>query len=153
MGGALITDTASARVLKALAESGVFHLNGVLVGTNAFTVLGNLLGMRWTTSAAKTQDVDIPSELSLSIAVPNFQADVPRILEGLEMGFLPVPPLNPKNPSTSFRVRGKPLRVDILTPEINANDQNPVFISRFNVAAQPVRFLDYLIEKIPTKER
>ncbi|MBW1702802.1 MAG: hypothetical protein JRJ50_11915 [Deltaproteobacteria bacterium] len=146
MGGALITDTASARVLKAFAESGVFHLNGVLVGTHAFTVLGNLLGVRWTSSAAKTQDVDIASELRLSIAVPNIQADVPQILEGLEMGFLPVPPLNPKNPSTSFKVRGKPLRVDILTPEISANDRNPVFISRFNVAAQPIRFLDYLIE-------
>lgn len=146
VGGALITDTPYARVLKAFSESGVFHLNGVLVGTHAFTVLGNLLGVRWRSSAAKTQDVDIASELRMSIVVPNIQADVPQILEGLEMGFLPVPPLNPKNPSTSFKVRGKPLRVDILTPSLRAKDRSPVFISRFNVAAQPVRFLDYLIE-------
>lgn len=146
LGGALITDTPFARVLKAFAESGVFHLNGVLVGTHAFTVLGNLLGVRWRSSAAQTHDVDIASELKMSIGVPNIQADVPKILEGLEMGFLPVPPLNPKNPSTSFKVRGKPLRVDILTPKVSANERSPVFISRFNVAAQPIRFLDYLIE-------
>lgn len=145
-GGALIMDTPSAGVLKAFARSGVFHLNAVLVGTHAFTVLGNLLGARWRSSAAKTQDVDIASELVMRIAVPNIQADIPQILERLEMGFLPVPPFNPKNPSTSFKVRGKPLRVDFLIPVVKANERKPVFISRFNVAAQPLRFLDYLIE-------
>lgn len=62
------------------------------------------------------------------------------------MGFLPVPPLNPKNPSRSFKVRGRPLRVDILTPGKREGEGRPIFIPRFNVSAQPVRFLDYLIE-------
>jgi len=146
MGGVLITDTASARVLKAFAESGIFHLNGVLVGTHAFTVLGNLLGVRWKSSAARTHDIDIASGSRMSVALPNIQTDLPRILERLEMGFLPVPQLDPKNPSTSFKVRGKALRVDILTPEVRPNDRSPVIISAFNVAAQPLRFLDYLIE-------
>jgi len=154
MGGALITDTASARVLKAFAESGVFHLNGVLVGTHAFTVLGNLLGVRWTSSAAKTQDVDIASELRLSIAVPNIQADVPQILEGLEMGFLPVPPLNPKNPSTSFKVRGKPLRVDILTPEISENPEQGAVVNGGGILLKvptPARFAFHKL--IASRER
>ena len=146
VGGALITDAPSARVLKALAESGLFHLDGVVVGTHSFTILGNLLGTLWRGSTIKTQDVDIAGELRMSIAVPNIQADVPQVLEGLEMGFLPVPPLNPKNPSISFKVRGKPLRVDILTPKLKSGEQGPIFISRFNMAAQPIRFLDYLIE-------
>jgi len=62
------------------------------------------------------------------------------------MGFLPVPPLDPKHPSTSFKVRGNPLRVDVLTPETRPGQNTPVFISRFNVAAQPLRFLDCLID-------
>ena len=145
-GGALITETASARVLKSLAQSGVFHLDGVLLGTHAFTVLGNLLGVRWKGAAIKTHDIDIAGEPKMSIALPNIQADIPRVLERLEMGFIPVPPLNPKDPSTSFKVRGNPLRVDIVTPEIGPGQKSPVFISRFSVAAQPLRFLDYIIE-------
>ncbi len=46
-GGALLTDVASARVLRALSDGGVFRLDGVLVGTHAFLVLGNVLGVRW----------------------------------------------------------------------------------------------------------
>jgi len=145
-GGVLLTDTASARVLKSLAESGVFHLEGVLLGTQAFAVLGNLLGVRWERSAIKTHDIDIAGETRMSIALPNIQADIPKALERLEMGFIPVPPLNPKNPSTSFKVRGHSLRVDLLTPEISPDENTPVFISRFNVAAQPLRFLGYLID-------
>jgi hypothetical protein len=145
-GGALITDTASARVLKTLSESGVFHLDGVLLGTHAFTVLGNLLGVRWEHAAIKTHDIDIAGTAMMSIALPNIQADIPVALERLEMGFVPVPPLDPKNPSTSFKVRGQPLRVDLLTPEVKPGKNNPIFISRFNTAALPLRFLDYLID-------
>lgn len=145
-GGALITDTASARVIESLAESGVFHLEGVLLGTQAFTVLGNLLGVHWKGSAIKTHDIDIAGESKMRIALPNIRADIPKALESLQMGFIPVPPLNPKTPSTSFKVRGNPLRVDFVTPEIKQGENNPIFISRFNAAAQPLRFLDYLID-------
>jgi len=144
-GGALVTDSTSGRVLKAFAESGVFHLGGVLVGTHAFTVLGNLLGVRWTHHAIKTQDIDIASASGLQIAVPDLQADVPKTLESLEMGFLPVPSLDPKHPSTSFKVRGAALRVDLLTPARGPAEHAPIVIGRFNVAAQPLLFLDYLI--------
>jgi hypothetical protein len=145
-GGALVTDPTSARVMKSLAQSGVFHLDGVLLGTHAFTVLGNLLGVRWKSSAIKTDDIDIAGEPKMNIALPNIRADIPRALEGLEMGFIPGSPLNPKTPTTSFKVRGHPLRVDLITPEIRPDEKRPIFISRFNVAAQPLRFLDYLID-------
>ena len=91
-GGALLTDASSGRVLKALADSGVFFLEGVLLGTQAFSVLGNLLGMHWGHSALRTRDT-----AGMSIALPFVKADVPKSLDGLEMGFLPVPPLNPKH--------------------------------------------------------
>jgi len=146
-GGALTTDASSARVIKALADCGVFRLNGVLVGTHAYTVLGNLLGVRWAGEALKTQDIDIAGEKVIEISLPHLQADVPQALESLNMGFLPVPPLNAKHPSTSFKVRGNPLRVDIVTPAGRKLRVEPVAIPRFNTAAQPLRFLDFLIEK------
>ncbi|MGA1795101.1 MAG: GSU2403 family nucleotidyltransferase fold protein [bacterium] len=146
-GGILLTDTSSARVLKVLADSGVFRLSGVLIGTYAFTVLGNVLGVRWKGAAIKTHDIDIAGGKRMEIALPEIHADIPQSLESLNMGFLPVPPLDPRHPSTSFKVRGNPLRVDILTPSRTHMTHKPVTISRFRTAAQPLRFLDFLIER------
>jgi hypothetical protein len=56
------------------------------------------------------------------------------------MGFVPVPQLDGTQPSTSFKVRGKPLRVDLLTPGSDEADE-PVYIPRFRAAAAPIRFL------------
>ena len=144
-GGGLVTDTASARVIQAFAEAGFFRLGGVLVGTHAFTVFGNLLGRRWDHAALKTH-VDLAAEKTLKIGVPALQTSIPQVLEGLEMGFLPIPSLNPKHPSTSFTVRGSSLRVDLLTPLVGPPKTKPVYIPRFQAAAQPLRFMDYLIE-------
>jgi hypothetical protein len=147
VGGAITADPATARILKAFADAGVFQLGGVLVGTHAFAVIGNLLGVRWSGAHLKTQDVDIAGRSNVGIALPNLQADVPKILDALEMGFLPIPPLDRKHPSTSFKVRGTALRVDFVTPQRKAREGKPVFISRFNVAAQPLPHLGYLLEQ------
>ena len=147
VGGANQTDSASARVIKGLAEAAVFDVGGVLVGTHAFIALGNLLGVRWSTGSLRTQDVDIAGsrEADVDVAVPDIEADVPTALESLKMGFLPVPPLDPREPSTSFKVRGQALRVDLLCPQRSAADV-PVFLRRFNAAAQPLAFLDFVME-------
>lgn len=148
VGGANTADHASARVVRALAESGLFDAGAVLVGTHAFAVLGNVLGVRWTSGSLRTQDVDVAGarDADIDVAVPDVEADVPSILEGLEMGFLPVPPLDPKQPSTSFKVRGQALRVDLLCPK-RASADDPVFIRRFGAAAQPLAYLDYLLQE------
>ncbi len=62
------------------------------------------------------------------------------------MGLLPVPPLNPKHPSTSFRVRGRALRLDLLTPTTKRQSK-PIHFSALNAAAQPLPFLDYVMER------
>ncbi|MGV8082320.1 MAG: GSU2403 family nucleotidyltransferase fold protein [Coriobacteriia bacterium] len=143
-GGALLTDSVSARVLRALADIGVFHAGGVLVGTHAFVALGNVLGVRWA-SMLRTQDIDRAVSAKLDVAIAGLDADLPSALESLEMGFLPVPGLDPVSPTTSFKVRGQSLRVDILTPT-QSMQSHPVRVPRFATAAQPLRFLDYLIE-------
>jgi hypothetical protein len=144
-GGAMLTDTPSARVIAGLASAGVFRVGAVLVGTHAFIALGNLLGVRWE-SALRTQDIDLAASRVLHVIVPQTEADLPRALDALNMGFLPVPGLNPKSPETSFKVRGKALRVDLLTPARGARDGEPVNIPRLKAAAQPLELLDYLLE-------
>lgn len=147
VGGAQVTDTASARVLKALAEAGIFHADGVLVGTHAYVVIGNLLGVKWTGASLITQDIDIAAEAGISVAFTDSGTDLPGVLEGLEMGFLPVPHLDARKPSTSFKIRGKGLRVDLLTPLRGRRASGPLTLRRFNAAAQPLPFLDFLIER------
>jgi hypothetical protein len=146
-GGASTTDTASARVLSGLADAGVFAAGGVLVGTHAFIAIGNLLGIKWTSGSLRTQDVDVGSnrEADVDIAVPDLQIDLPAALDNLQMGFLPVPALDPRHPSTSFKVRGQALRVDLLCPKRGKGDA-PIFIPRWNAAAQPLAHLGFLLE-------
>jgi len=67
------------------------------------------------------------------------------VLASLEMGFLPVPGLSPKEPSTSFKVRGRALRVDLLTPA-TGRPRGPVRIHRFGAAAEPMPHLDVILE-------
>ena len=143
---AMLLDSASARVVRALAEAGVFELGGVLVGTHAFLAIGNVLGVRWS-RGTRTQDVDIAAPRNLSLVVPRLEADVPSVLDSLDMGFLPVPALDPRRPSTSFKVRGRELRVDVLTPLERGPERGPVQIPRLNLAATPLRFLGYLLEE------
>jgi hypothetical protein len=144
-GGAMLTDTVSAKVISGLGSAGVFQIGAVLVGTHAFITLGNVLGVRWQ-SGMRTEDIDILASPVLQVAVGQLDADLPATLESLNMGFLPVPRLDSRKPETSFKVRGKTLRVDLLTPARGRRDGKPVRIPRLNASAQPLEFLDYLLE-------
>lgn len=149
-GHALTTDHSSAKVIHQMAECGAFRLGSILVGTHAYIVLGNVLGVRWEHATIRTADIDIAtiqknSEVDVALVMPQIDADIPKALDSLKMGFFPIPQLNPRQPSTSFMVRGKALRVDMLTPQRN-QQVAPVYIPRFKVAAQPLRYLDYLME-------
>jgi hypothetical protein len=135
-----------AKIITRLADSGVFRVGGVLVGTVAFKILGTHLGVAWGGLTHMTQDVDLASDNRIAIAVPDLKADVPAAIESLQMGFFPVPRLSLKEPSTSYAIRGKTLRVDLLTPA-RRGVRAPVFIRRLNAAAAPLKYLDYLIEE------
>ena len=142
--GLSTTPHGPSRVLRALADAGVFRLGGVLVGSYAFQAIGNLLGVRWPEASWRTQDVDIATHLRL--AVPQLEADVPKALESLQMGFVPVPQLDHRLASTAFRVRGIQLRVDLITPG-SERDQEPIFIPRFKAAAAPIKYLTLVMRE------
>jgi hypothetical protein len=150
--GGGVMEHAPLRVLKGFADAGLLQpgvRRAVLVGTHAFNVLGNLLGVRWL-SQMQTQDIDLAGEADIDIAVSNPTASAPEVLQQLDMGFIPVPTLDPRSPSTSFRVRGQELRVDLLVPLTGKPSSRPVYIPALNAMGQPLRFLDYLlIDPVP----
>jgi hypothetical protein len=71
---------------------------------------------------------------------------LPATLHSLNRGFIPVPGLDPRRPETPFSVRGKTLRVDLLTPARGKRDGKPAHIPRLKACALPLEFLDYLLD-------
>ena len=144
-GGAFSASSVDARVFELLERTGVFLAGGVLVGSHAFVVYGNMLGVRWESEATRTQDVDIAADSHMVIGVPNRQIDLRRAIVESELGFFEIPALDPRTPSTKFRIRGKQLSVDFLTPLLGRTSGKPIHLKSLGVHAEPVRFLDYLL--------
>jgi len=132
------------RLLAALTDAGVFRAGGILVGTYAFMALGNQLGYVWSGRAATTQDVDIAHSRAVELAVPGAELKLPDVLDALQMGYRPIPRLDPRQPSTSFMFRNQQLRLDLLTPGHGARTR-PIPIQALGAAAQPLKFLEYLL--------
>lgn len=147
-GGATPIPGRQARVLEALSQAGVFLVGGVVVGSHAFGLLANLLGVRWPRAALRTQDIDIAHDYEIHVSVPQVDVDLERALREAEKGFFPVPSLDPKAPSTSFKVRGVDLSVSLLTPMRGRPSSEPRRIPALNAMAEPVRFLEYLLEDV-----
>jgi hypothetical protein len=108
--GYVRADTASVAVLVALAQAGAFRAGAVLVGSHAYGVALNELGVR--AAAFRTGDVDVarPHRLALD-------ARLEELLERARLALSPVPGLDRKAPPTSYRAPGRDgLRVDLLMP-------------------------------------
>lgn len=147
-GGATKDPAPVARVVRILAEAKLFDVGGMLVGTQAFVACANLLGVRFDLHHLRTQDVDVAHDpvVELSLADERAATSLLGRLRESEPAFFEVPSLDPKEPSTSFKVRGRDLRVDFLTPA-RGRETAPVFLSRFGVAAHPLPNLGYLLEQ------
>ena len=154
--GAPVLEHAPMRVLRAFATAGVLRSEqgaAVLVGTHAFAAYAHLLGVRWAGSLG-TQDMDLAAHrdaaaarqtTGIEIALRRPEASAPDALAQLETGFLPVPALDPRTPSTSFKVRGQSMRVDLLATASDDEPGEPVFVPAFGGMAQPLPLLDYLL--------
>lgn len=147
-GGASTEPAAVLKVLNMLAESRVFHLGGVLIGTLAFRAYANVLGVRFRRASLQTQDLDIAHDSAIGVALARntSRVELEKIIEGSGLNLHPVPPLDRKQPSTSFKVRGRDLRVDFLTPMVGRESSKAAFLPAFGLSAKPLRHLDYLIE-------
>ena len=150
-GGAYVVQSAHRKILELLADAGVFRLGAVLIGAHAFSVYGNMLGVKWDREIVATQDIDVAQDCDLKVAVAREASiDLPQKLEEWKaMTLLPVPPspLNPTGTVTSFRDRDSELRLELLTPMKGRERAGSIELPHLNAAAQPLRFLDYLIEE------
>jgi hypothetical protein len=147
-GGAVSESASFTAVIQVLAESFVFRLGGVLVGTQAFMCYANMLGVRFEAASLRTADIDVAENARISVAVAREGSlDLLERLRAVEPRFAAVPELDPRDPSTSLKVRGSDLRVDFVTTTRRGVRTRPIPLPHLNVAAQPLEGLDYLIEK------
>lgn len=148
-GGATTTPINEGKVIALLERSGLFLAGGIVIGTLAFRAYANMLGVIWH-SELQTRDIDLASDYNYRIVVPRSKQPInlPNILLDSGMGFLEVPALNRKSPSTKFKIRGQELAVELLTPMRGRDTAKPVAIPGLAAFAEPIRFLDYLLEDI-----
>jgi hypothetical protein len=136
------------RVLRRLAEYGFFRGGGLLIGTHAFLVYGNMLGVRWGRPGL-TQDIDFAhAGRALSLALPGtLEVSTGKAIESLAMGFLPVSGLAGKSGATFLNPREPDFRLDFLTAQHRERDQ-PYFHPQLNVALQPLPFMEFVLEHV-----
>lgn len=148
-GGAVRESAAVTGVLGLLRDAGLFSWGGGLVGTVAFATQATMLGVRFPGQTVRTEDIDAAWDRPFGVALAGDAAstDIARALTDSPLRFLPVPEFDPRHPSTSFKVRGRQLRVDFLTPASGGkSDGAPVLLKELGLAAQPLPFLEYLID-------
>jgi hypothetical protein len=133
------------RLIKRLAEYGLFRAGALLVGTHAFVAYGNLLGVRWRDAAA-TLDVDFAhAGRNVSLALPSdINVNVHDALQSLEMGLLPITELDGAIGSQYRNPNDAELRVDFLTSKGRSN--KPVKIPALNVTLEPLKFMEFALE-------
>lgn len=144
-GGMASEQAAIAGVLTTLADAGLFRAGAVLVGTQAFGCIANMLGVRFEQQNLRTADVDV-AQGAISVGIGAMRTDILEELRASDPRFMAVPGLNPRKPRTKFKVRGRDLRIDLLTPGTR-DGAKPIFLPHLNAAAQPLPGLGYLLEE------
>lgn len=134
-------------VVGALADAGFFRMRGVLVGTVAYQAYSPLLGVHLPDTVMMTSDADFAQFHSISVAIDDTMPPILEVLRQVDKTFRPVPHISGKPLSTQF-ISATKFKVEFLTPNRGAdihNDRPAVMPALGGAAAQPLRFLDYLI--------
>lgn len=148
-GGMATVTRDEGKIISLLERSGVFLVGAALVGTLAFRTYANMLGVAWA-SGAGTQDIDLAADNHYKLALPRPRSPInlkQAILDS-GMGFFEVPALNRKQPSTSFKIRGRDFIIDVLAPMKGRESARPVHLTDIGTYASPLRHLDYLLEDL-----
>lgn len=128
-GGATSESASFTAVLEVLADSFVFRLGGVLVGTQAFMCYANMLGVRFEAATLRTADIDVAADARISVAIAREGSlDIRKRLKTIE---------------PRFAAAG----VHFFTTTQRGTRRKPLPVPHLKVAAEPLEGLDYLIEK------
>ena len=133
--------------IAALHNHGVFAAGGMLVGSHAYGVLLNRMGIRAAPYA--TEDIDIAGREALAFAeLP--QAKLLEVLRESGVPFVEVPSLRRKKPATSLTQRGKArFHVELLVP--SPDESFPVIaVPELKAHATGLPYLGYLLAEHQT---
>jgi hypothetical protein len=137
-------DLRTGAILAALVNRGFFAAGATLVGSHAFGALLNSLGV--STAAYRTEDIDIARGRPLELALPE-ERDFLDVLRESTVPLAPIPALDRKEPSTSYKPPGlDPLRVDLLVPAPGSRIETRR-VPELRAHATAVPFLEYLLEE------
>ena len=140
--GFALVDAKTYATLASLYNHGVFQAGGVLIGSHAYGLLLNQMGVAGAPYA--TEDIDIARREKLAFpALP--EASFLEMLQATGIAFVEVPQLDARQPATSFKERGRSrFHVDLLVPAAGDNFQVvPVPELRAHATALP--YLSYLL--------
>jgi hypothetical protein len=148
-GGAALLEAPTARIIHGLGAAGLFEAGGVLLGSLAYRLLGNHLGVRWPADGG----LDGPRDL-ISLGMPRRDEEERDPLDALRAGHLPSCGLDAAASETWFEVRGQARRVALFVPAVTGGpcpsvlpeDPGPRFLRRFRAMARPVTLLDFVLE-------
>jgi hypothetical protein len=133
-------------VVGALARAGIFRLRGVLIGTVAYQTYSAMLGAKLPGSLLQTTDIDIAQFTNVSVAVGDHTPPMIDVLKGVDSTFRKIPHTSRRGSETGYSANNR-LRVDFVTPNEGPETDNPQNLPALQTAAQPLRFLDFLIHE------
>lgn len=143
-GGLSEPDAITGRVLKVLAEAGVFRLRGIVVGTVAFQMYGGGVGAVLPGAALRTGDLDIAQDFGVSVSIDDaVDQPIEQLLQTVHSGFRAAPSLEGRAVAKAF-VLPTGYRVEFLTTNRGA-ERGAAKLAPFDVDATPLRFMDFLL--------
>lgn len=142
--GASLEKGRSARIIEKMSRIGLFESGGAMVGSYAFACYGNMLGVESSASLRRTEDIDFSVARTIDIAV---QRDIPAALLDVDAS-LKVPKQTNPGVCPFEMVSDDGFKVEFLTTRESPSDRVPVSIAQFGVHAQPLEFMDYLLNDL-----
>lgn len=134
------------KIIKRLADYGLFRAGGLLIGTHAFLAYGNLLGIRWS-DGGRTLDVDFAHcGNNISLALPTtIKIDTKSAIESLEMGLLPITQFNGTTGAQMRNPADPELRLDFVTC-MHRNEAPTIWVRDLNLNLEPLKFMEFSLE-------
>lgn len=133
---------AMGRVLEVLANAGLFEKGAVLVGTAAYQLYPCIVGATLSAGSMQTQDADL-GLTELAVRAVKDTGDIGATLARAEPSFQPRFHADHQLPLAFRSLDG--FSVELVTTM--RRKQEPLPVPGLGCAAQPLRFLDYLLDE------
>src|SRR5262249_26150239 len=135
-------DNSTLVTVAALFNAGIFGRGAVLVGPHAFGAIMNDLGVA-ASPFPITEDVDVGRAATIQCAALP-KGGFLALLKQTGLPFHEVPQLRRNAPATSFKVRGRKLKVDLLVPA-KGSPYQPVSVPGLGAHATGLPHFSFLL--------